>query len=135
MALKTVGPRLPLPRNTISDGVTVPNFEVVMFPQAETQHDLIVSSIRNILATRTGERPMSNFGMSIERLMFEPYTDDLAILGAEIIRDAVNNYEPRVRVVSISFVPDLNKECILWNIVLQENDNPTEPFRMQVRSQ
>ncbi len=60
--------------------------------------DVIVKSIRAIMATVRGERVRSNFGGSLVRLLFEPIQTGTAEMIKFELRDLIEEYEPRVSV-------------------------------------
>lgn len=64
-------------------------------------------SIRIVLATAPGERVMRpQFGCRIWEMLFEPVTPNLLGLMAQAVREAVAQWEPRVRVEEVDVVPD-----------------------------
>ncbi len=64
-------------------------------------------SMAVILATAPGERVMRpEFGCKIWDLLFEPITANLLGLMAQVVREALAQWEPRVEVEDVQPVPD-----------------------------
>ena len=60
-----------------------------------------------ILATRPGERQMlPKFGCRIHELLFVPNTSSTAVIAEGHVRDALEKWEPRVEVKTVSAAPD-----------------------------
>lgn len=68
--------------------------------------DVIVQSIRTILATVSGERVRNPIGARVVRLLFEPMSDDLARRLRTEILETIIRYEPRVSPDAFSVVPN-----------------------------
>lgn len=69
--------------------------------------EVIRSSIRNILFTRVGERVMlPEFGSRLLELVFEPNDSILLSLARLYISESINQWEPRVELLSINLKPD-----------------------------
>lgn len=67
--------------------------------------DVIVQSIKTILATVSGERVRNPIGASVVRLLFQPMNDILVRqLRTEIV-DTILRYEPRVTIELFNIVP------------------------------
>jgi phage baseplate assembly protein W len=65
--------------------------------------ELLKSDLQSLLITRKGERLMNpDFGTNIHKLVFEPDTSILEAQVQEEISQALAQYEPRVRVSSIT---------------------------------
>ena len=62
----------------------------------------IKTSLKNLILTSNFERPFhSEIGSPIKRLLFEPATPMLGVVMKRAIVDTVNNYEPRVELLSV----------------------------------
>jgi uncharacterized protein len=71
-----------------------------------TQHREIEESIRLILATAPGERPMRpEFGCSIHDHVFGPPTPDQLAVIQGAVRDALERWEPRIDVENVVLTP------------------------------
>ena len=66
----------------------------------------IISAVKNLVSTNFYEKPFQpDFGAGIRGLLFEPVD---SVFGASIERkltEAINNYEPRVAIESITAIP------------------------------
>jgi phage baseplate assembly protein W len=69
--------------------------------------DSLDRSIRVILSTGQGERPMrAGFGCAIWDLLFAPVNDNALGLMAQAVRDAIGQWEPRVTLEDVQVTPD-----------------------------
>ncbi|HEY3238944.1 MAG TPA: GPW/gp25 family protein [Acidimicrobiia bacterium] len=69
--------------------------------------DSLDRSIRVILSTGKGERPMrAGFGCGIWDLLFAPVNDNTLGLMAQATRDAIGQWEPRVTLEDVQVTPD-----------------------------
>jgi phage baseplate assembly protein W len=69
----------------------------------------ISRSIRNIVFTLPGEKFFNeNFGSRISRSLFENIDDISASIITDEIRESINNYEPRVNLISVNSYPDFD---------------------------
>jgi phage baseplate assembly protein W len=69
--------------------------------------DALDRSVRVILSTAKGERPMRpEFGCGIWDLLFAPVNDNTLGLMAESTRDAIGQWEPRVALEEVKVTPD-----------------------------
>jgi phage baseplate assembly protein W len=71
-------------------------------------------SMAVILATAPGERVMRpEFGCKIWDLLFEPITANLLGLMAQVVREALAQWEPRVEIEDVQPVPDDNDATLI----------------------
>lgn len=69
----------------------------------------VKQSILNLLLTNKGERFFnSDIGASITELLFEALDYGTASLVQSYISDTLNRYEPRIRILSLSTVPNFD---------------------------
>jgi phage baseplate assembly protein W len=69
----------------------------------------IARSIRNIIFTLPGEKFFDqNFGSDVTRSLFENIDDISASLIQEEIKTSIENYEPRVELISVKAYPDVD---------------------------
>jgi len=69
----------------------------------------ITRSIRNIVLTTPGEKFFDpDFGSNVSRLLFENVDDITASQIQEEIEFSINNYEPRVKLLSVEINPDFD---------------------------
>lgn len=84
--------------------------------------DVIIQSIRHIMATVSGERVRNDIGGSLIRLLFQPIDDELTEDIRDILIDSITKYEDRVIIESISVEPlyDLNAYNIQMRFYIRE---------------
>jgi phage baseplate assembly protein W len=84
--------------------------------------DVIIQSIRHIMATVSGERVRNDIGGSLIRLLFQPIDDELTEDIRDILIDYITKYEDRVIIESISVDPlyDLNAYNIQMRFYIRE---------------
>ena len=69
----------------------------------------IARSVRNIVMTIPGEKPFDPyFGSNVRNVLFENLDNISASLIVDEIRNSIQNYEPRVELVSVEAVPDFD---------------------------
>lgn len=68
--------------------------------------DVILQSIKHIMATVSGERVRSSFGGSLVGLLFQPMDEDLVFEIRRILTDAILKFEPRVGITQLSVYPN-----------------------------
>ena len=74
---------------------------------ALTNENAIARSIRNLVLTDRGERFFNNnLGSRVSSLLFESLDDITASSVRDEIENTINNYEPRVSLISVDAVPD-----------------------------
>lgn len=80
--------------------------------------DDIEQAIRLILATRPGERPMRpEFGCKVHDLLFAPLDASLAGQAIAETRRALDRWEPRITIETVSVLPDdTNGHSLLLDI-------------------
>jgi len=67
----------------------------------------IARSIRNIVFTLPGEKFFNeNFGSRVSRTLFENVDDITASIIEDEIRQSIDNFEPRVNLISVDSFPD-----------------------------
>ena len=82
----------------------------------------IARSISNIVFTLTGEKFFNeSFGSRISASLFENIDDISAGLIVDEIEQSINNYEPRVELISVESFPDFDNNgfdvIITYNII------------------
>ena len=82
----------------------------------------ISRSIRNIVFTVPGEKFFNeSFGSRISQSLFENIDEISASTIADEIRNSINNYEPRVQLLSVDVYPDYDNNSfdavIVYNII------------------
>ena len=72
----------------------------------------IARSIRNIISTSPGEKFFDpDFGSNVTKLLFENIDDISAISIRDEIENSINNYEPRVSLISVEITPDYDNNA------------------------
>ena len=72
----------------------------------------IARSIRNIISTSPGEKFFDpDFGSNVTKLLFENIDDISAISIRDEIENSINNYEPRVSLISVETTPDYDNNA------------------------
>lgn len=73
----------------------------------------VKTSLTNILLTRRGSRAMRpDFGASLESILFENFNQDIANRIAQMVRNEVTRWDPRIQLRDISFEPDPNSAIV-----------------------
>ena len=72
----------------------------------------IARSVRNIVLTTPGEKFFDpDFGSNVSKLLFENVDDITASQIQQEIEFSINNYEPRVKLLSIKVNPDFDSNA------------------------
>ncbi len=80
----------------------------------------IARSIRNIISTSPGEKFFDpDFGSNVTRLLFENLDDISAISIRDEIENSINNYEPRVSLISVDTTPDYDNNSFNVKLIYQ----------------
>ena len=82
----------------------------------------IARSVRNLVFTRPGEKFFNpNLGSRVYETLFDNMDDISASIVEDDIRDTIDNYEPRVKLVSVKATPDFEGHAfdvvITYNII------------------
>ena len=69
----------------------------------------VIRSVKNIVLTDKGERLYQpSLGSDIKKMLFEPMLPATAELISQYIQDAIQQHEPRAKVLDIEVEPDYN---------------------------
>lgn len=80
--------------------------------------DAIKRSVRNLIFTNYYERPFRSYlGSGVRQMLFENATPLTANLLETAIRDVINNFEKRVRLLAVTVSADLDRNG--FNVELQ----------------
>lgn len=83
-----------------------------------TGEEAIKRSVRNIIFTNFYDRLFQPWiGSNIRSLLFENVTPITAIMLVDVIRSAINNYEPRVRLTDVRVKEDIDNNG--YNVTLE----------------
>jgi len=82
----------------------------------------IARSVRNIVMTLPGEKPFApDFGSRVSSLLFENMDEVTSGLIVDEIRTSIDNYEPRVELLSVEVNPDFEGNSydvsVIYNII------------------
>ena len=82
----------------------------------------IARSVRNLVLTRPGEKFFNpNLGSRVYETLFDNMDDISASIVEDDIKDTIDNYEPRVKLVSVKATPDYEGNAfdvvITYNII------------------
>lgn len=109
-------------------------FPIDMNFQAISGTDLLIQDIQRLLLTIPGERPnRPDFGCYLRNQVWENI-DTAATNGAASIREAIDRFEPRITLISVTSSVNRNTGLITFNIQFQVNNddsvlNLVFPFR------
>jgi phage baseplate assembly protein W len=81
--------------------------------------DVIIQSIKNIVATVSNERVRNPIGCSVIRLLFEKMTADTAELMADSLTEIISLYEPRVEIKTLRVRADYDNNVYEIHMVLK----------------
>lgn len=71
----------------------------------------IKNALVNLFNTTPGEKVLNpEFGLNLKRYLFEPLTDLTARIIGETIYEGISKYEPRVRIINIGVVKDIDNQ-------------------------
>lgn len=97
--------------------------------------DVIIQSIKTIMATVRGERVRSPFGGSLVSLLFEPMGADTAETIKFDLKNIVEQYEPRVEINRIDVVADFDRNSYSVSMLLTIREiNRRVRFQTRLRS-
>lgn len=102
--------------------------------QAISGVDLLIQDIQRLLLTVPGERPnRPEFGCNLRNQIWENI-DVAATNGAASIREAIDRFEPRITLISVTSSVNRNTGLITFNIQFQVNNDDSTlnlvfPFR------
>jgi phage baseplate assembly protein W len=84
-------------------------------------------SIRNLVLTNHYEKPFHpEIGSGVRDMLFENMTPFVAIMLTKRVEDVIENFEPRVRLMSVSARPDLDRNIYELTITFFIINAPTE---------
>ena len=84
-------------------------------------------SIRNLVLTNHYEKPFHpEIGSGVRDMLFENMTPFVAIMLTKRVEDVIENFEPRVRLMSVSARPDLDRNIYELTITFFILNAPTE---------
>ena len=92
----------------------------------------ISRSVRNIIMTLPGEKPFEpNFGSKVSKILFENIDMISAGVIVDEIRTSIENFEPRVELLSVEANPDFDNNTYDVNIVYEIIGADIPPQQLQ----
>jgi len=95
----------------------------------------IVNSIKNIVSTNHYEKPFQpDFGSNVRRMLFENLDTITASALEREIEQSINNFEPRVRLLSVRVVPKFDDNAFSVEMqfyILNKSDPVTINFLLE----
>ena len=92
-----------------------------------TDIQAVKRSVRNLVLTNHYEKPFHpEIGSGVRGILFEPMTPLTAYVLTRKIEDVIKNFEPRVRLIGVNAIPNLDRneyECTVEFFVVNA---PTE---------
>jgi phage baseplate assembly protein W len=94
--------------------------------------DSVKMGLRNLILTNKYERLKNpSFGTNIRRHLFELFTETTASDLENDIRDAIENYEPRVRIIELNVIPNEDQNQMTVNLLFSVITNQ-EPQNLEL---
>ena len=92
-----------------------------------TDIQAVKRSLRNLVNLNTFEKPFHpEIAGGIREMLFEPMTPITAVVLTKKIEDVIENFEPRVRLVSVRAIPDFDRNIYNVSIEFYVVNAPTE---------
>ena len=92
-----------------------------------TDIQAVKRSLRNLVNLNTFEKPFHpEIAGGIREMLFEPMTPITAVVLTRKVEDVINNFEPRVRLVSVRALPDMDRNIYNVSIEFYVVNAPTE---------
>lgn len=93
----------------------------------KTDEDAVKTAVKHLVLTKNFERPFRpEIGTQVTSLLFENFTSAVKIAMERTIRQTIENFEPRVRIIDISVVEKPEEKDLVVTIVfaLKNTDTP-----------
>ena len=98
-----------------------------------TDIQAVKRSLRNLINLNAFEKPFHpEISGGVRDLLFEPMTPITAVVLTRKIEDVINNFEPRVRLVSVRAIPDMDRNIYNVSIEFYVVNAPTELVDLSV---
>ena len=95
--------------------------------QKVTDIQAVKRSIRNLVQLNTYEKPFHpEIAGGVREMLFEPMSPVVSAMIARKIEDVIENFEPRARLVSVSSIPDLDRNAYEVMVEFYVVNTPTE---------
>jgi phage baseplate assembly protein W len=93
----------------------------------KTDEEAVKTALKNLIQTRNFERPFHpEIGTQVHSLLFENFSPAVKIAMERTIQQAIESYEPRVRLIDLSIIETDDINTLDVNIVfsLKNSDTP-----------
>jgi len=93
----------------------------------KTDEEAVKTALKNLIQTRNFERPFHpEIGTQVHSLLFENFSPAVKIAMERTIQQAIESYEPRVRLIDLSIIETDDINTLNVNIVfsLKNTDTP-----------
>ena len=98
-----------------------------------TDIQAVKRSLRNLINLNTFEKPFHpEISGGVRDMLFENMTPITAVVLTRKIEDVINNFEPRVRLVSVRAIPDMDRNIYNVSIEFYVVNAPTELVDLSV---
>jgi phage baseplate assembly protein W len=92
-----------------------------------TDIQAVKRSLRNLINLNAFEKPFHpEISGGVREMLFENMTPMVAVVLTKKIEDVINNFEPRVRLVSVRAIPDFDRNIYNVSIEFYVVNAPTE---------
>ena len=92
-----------------------------------------IQAVRNLINLNAFEKPFHpEISGGIRDMLFENMTPITAVVLTRKIEDVINNFEPRVRLVSVRAIPDMDRNIYNVSIEFYVVNAPTELVDLSV---
>ena len=90
-------------------------------------------SVRNLILLNHYEKPFHpEIGSGIRGILFEPMTPITAYILSKKVEEVIENFEPRVKLVGVRAIPDLDRNAYEVTIEFYVLNAPTELAELTV---
>ena len=98
-----------------------------------TDIQAVKRSLRNLINLNAFEKPFHpEISGGVRDMLFENMTPITAVVLTRKIEDVINNFEPRVRLVSVRAIPDMDRNIYNVSIEFYVVNAPTELVEFDV---
>ena len=98
-----------------------------------TDIQAVKRSLRNLINLNAFEKPFHpEISGGVRDMLFENMTPITAVVLTRKIEDVINNFEPRVRLVSVRAIPDMDRNIYNVSIEFYVVNAPTELVDLSV---
>ena len=92
-----------------------------------TDVQAVKRSVRNLVLLNTYETPFHpEISSGVRGMLFENMTPITANILARKVEDVINNFEPRARLISVTAIPDLDRNAYEVAVQFYVVNTPTE---------